>query len=98
MRKASPRASHGILHWIFQKGHRLVTCRVERDASAPFYTLALIPHADLEAGIVERFESGVRALQRHAVMAARLRQLGWTLIAYTGGTRPQDRRRHAAAA
>lgn len=87
-----------MLRWMFQKGHRLITCRVDRDASAPCYTLALIPHTHLEAVIVERFESGVRALQRHAVMAAWLRQRGWTLIAYTESTAPRDRSRHLAVA
>jgi len=86
MRRASPRASHGMLHWIFQKGNERVTCRVDHDDAAPRCTVALIPHTDLEATIVERFESGMRALQRHASIAARLRQLGWTLIAYTGDT------------
>ena len=96
MRRASSDAPHSMLRWIFQKGHQLVTCRVDREVSA--YTLALIPHTQLEAALVERFESGVRALQRHALMAARLRQLGWTLIAYTGSTRSQNRRRHPAVA
>lgn len=72
-----------MLQWIFQKGNQLVTCQVDREARAACYTLALIPHRDLEATIIERFGSGMRALHRHAAIAARLRQLGWTLIAYT---------------
>jgi len=87
-----------MLRWTFQRGSQVVTCRVDREASTPGYTLALIPHRNFEAMIVETFESGVRALQRHACIAARLRQLGWTVIAYTGGTAfPKSRRQPAVA-
>jgi len=72
-----------MLRWIFQKGTQLVTCQLDREARATGYTLALIPHRDLDATIIERFGSGMRALHRHASIAARLRQLGWTVIVYT---------------
>jgi len=54
--------------------------------------LSLVPNSNVDGAMVEMFESGVIALQRHAGIAAQLRELGWTLIAYTG--RGATGRRH----
>jgi hypothetical protein len=34
--------------------------------------------------VVETFASSAAALRRHAELAARLREHGWTVLAYTG--------------
>ena len=90
-------ASHRIVRWIFQKGNELVTCGVVQEAGRPSYTLSLVSNAKEDDGIVEVFESGVTALQRHARIAARLRELGWTVVAYTCGQPSQPSYRIAAA-
>jgi hypothetical protein len=76
--------SHRIVHWTFQRGDDQVTCGIDQDSYRPSYTLSLVPNASVDAAVVETFESAVAALQRHAGIAAELRELGWTLVAYTG--------------
>lgn len=76
--------SHRMIRWIFQRGQELLTCAVDQESGRSSYTLSLVSSRQADALVVERFESGVLALQRHAAVAAHLRDLGWTLIAYTG--------------
>ena len=59
------------------------------------WSAELFDHAD--DPIVEMFESGVGALQRHAWIVAQLRELGWTLVAYTGECSGSRRFRPALA-
>jgi hypothetical protein len=84
MMKRTQPASHRIVRWIFQRGNELLTCGVDRESDRPSYTLSLVPNGSVDAAIVEMFASGIVALQRHAGLAAQLRERGWTLIAYTG--------------
>ena len=85
MKRTQPPTSHRIVRWIFQKGNELVTCGVVQETGRPSFTLSLVSTAKEDHGIVEVFESGVMALQRHARVAAHLRELGWTVVAYTCG-------------
>jgi hypothetical protein len=82
--------SHSVVRWIFKRGQQLLTCRVDRDADGSSYTTSVVPHGNLELTTVETFETGLSALHKHACIAGRLRQLGWTLVGYTDGpeTRP----------
>lgn len=89
--------SRRIVRWIFQRGNELLTCGVDRESDRSSYTLSLVPNSNVDAALVEMFESGVGALQRHAGIAAQLRELGWTLIAYTG-ERAACRRNYQPAA
>ena len=90
--------SHRMVRWIFQRGHELLTCAVDQESERSSYTLSLVSSVRADALLVERFESGVLALQRHAAIAARLRELGWTLIAYTGKRSAERRTCQPAAA
>lgn len=92
MIKRTQPKSHRIVRWIFQRGNALLTCGVDRESGSSPYMLSLVPNGNVDGAIVETFESGVIALQRHARIAAQLRELGWTLIAYTG--RGATGRRH----
>ena len=96
MMKRTQPTSHRIVRWIFQRGNELLTCRVDQESDRSSYTLSLVPNSNVDAAVVEMFESGIVALQRHAGMAAQLRELGWTLIAYTG-SRSADRRSYQPA-
>lgn len=69
-------ASRRIVCWIFQPGNDLLTCGVDRDSNRASYTLSILPNSNVDAAVVESFESSVVALQRHAAIAARLRELG----------------------
>ena len=97
MTKHTQPAAHRIVRWIFQKGNELVTCGVVQEPGRPSYTLSLVSNARDDDGIVEVFESGVMALQRHARVAAHLRELGWTVVAYTCGDAGEPNYRTAAA-
>jgi hypothetical protein len=74
---------HRVIHWIFQRGHEQLACGVHQDAGRTSYTVSLVPDGNADLTLVERFESGIAALQRHAALAAQLRELGWTLVAHT---------------
>jgi hypothetical protein len=98
MRTTMRTQHHSVLRWMFRKGNRLLTCRVDHEGSGSRYRLSLVPHRNLDATAIEVFDTPVSALQRHASIVSELRQLGWTLIAYTGGVSARDRECHPAIA
>ncbi len=71
-----------IVHWTFGFGTDRLTCGIESDGRS--YRLSLVANGRDEAAVVETFASSAAALRRHAELAARLREHGWTVIAYTG--------------
>jgi hypothetical protein len=71
-----------IVHWTFGFGSDHLTCGVEGDGRT--YRLSLVPNGRDEAAVVETFASSAAALRRHAELAARLREHGWKVCAYTG--------------
>jgi hypothetical protein len=84
MRRASaPRETRRLLRWIFQRGNQILTCRVDQRPGDETFTLSLVPHANVAAGIAETFNSAWSAFRRHALIASELRRSGWTLAAYT---------------
>ena len=94
MTDLTPTAAHRIVHWTFELGANRLTCAV--DAIGPLYRLSISPNGHDETAIAETFRSGAAALQRHAGLAARLREHGWTVIAYTGDRTSTGRHQHAA--
>ena len=96
MMKRTQPASHRLVRWIFQRGNELLTCGVDRESGRSSYTVSLVPNSKVDGAIVEIFESGIVALQRHARIAALLRERGWTLIAYSG-SRSAGRRSYQPA-
>jgi hypothetical protein len=80
----APRHTHRLLRWTFRHGTRLLTCQLHKHAG--FFSLALVPLWDTEEASIERFERAVDAFREHAATAARLRQLGWELVSYSGGS------------
>jgi len=71
-----------MLRWQFRMRDRLLTCGITRNGPNGFNVITL-PHWDVKGGVVETFESQASALQRHAVIAERLRSAGWSIAAYT---------------
>ena len=75
-------ASPLIVQWTFRFGNDRLTCGVESDGRT--YRLSVVPNGRDEAAMIETFASSADALRRHAELALRLREHGWTVLAYTG--------------
>jgi hypothetical protein len=71
-----------VLRWIFQKNSDAITCEVDVHASGAC-EVRTVPQWDPSLALVEGFDRPVDALQRHAEVAARLRDLGWGTARYT---------------
>lgn len=72
-----------LLRWVFERGNQQLTCGVDQRPADQTYTLSVVPHSNVAAGVAENFTSAVGALRRHAVIALELRKSGWRLAAYT---------------
>lgn len=83
MKKTSSR-SQNVLRWVFRRGNHFMTCQLTRLSAQRKYVLALVPHWDRRHGDSESFDSGLAALQRHAIIASSLRETGWKVVAYSG--------------
>lgn len=75
-------SSTALLQWQFQRGRQSLTCAVSADAPNS-YTVMTLPHGDIDHGAVETFAEPRAALQRHAFIATRLRDTGWSVTSYT---------------
>jgi hypothetical protein len=72
-----------MLRWTFRRRNEFLTCVIDRARSGRGYQLAIVPQASSNAGRIEVFPSAFDVLLRHASIATELRDLGWTLVAYT---------------
>ena len=67
-----------MLRWTFERNDAALTC--ELDANAPGnYEVSVVPHWDVSAAAIERFDGAVTAFERHAELARYLRENGWQL-------------------
>ena len=71
-----------VLRWLFRQRDRLLTCGISNAAGATFEVVT-VPHWDIGRASVERFTCAMAALERHAQIAAALRESGWSAAAYT---------------
>lgn len=68
-----------MLRWTFIRDHDALTC--ELDANAPGnYEVSVVPHWDVSATAIERFDAAPGAFERHAELARYLRDTGWQLV------------------
>jgi hypothetical protein len=65
-----------VLRWGFRRNDRAITREVDTDRTHAF-EVSLVPHWDVSASVVERFDAVHHALLRHAEVARRLREAGW---------------------
>ena len=74
---------------MFQRGNERVICQLDRGRA---FTLSMQPLSGSETGregrggrrrLIARFDDAVQAFQRHAQIAAELRQIGWTVASYS---------------
>jgi hypothetical protein len=84
-KSAANRRPAQLLRWVFRRGNRFITCQLDRESRRAAYMLSLVPHWDVRQAVIENFDAGASAFQRHAVLADHLRQNGWTLASYTVG-------------
>jgi hypothetical protein len=89
-------ASPVLVEWTFQFGDDRLTCRV--DGSRLSYRLLVVINGHIDTALVEAFDSSAAALQRHAALAAALRDRGWAVISYVGREPVAPRRRYQPAA
>jgi hypothetical protein len=68
-----------MVRWVFRRDGRAITCEVDAHDTQS-YDVAIIPHWDPSAAVIERFNRALRALERHASIARRLRDDGWVLV------------------
>jgi hypothetical protein len=68
-----------MLRWVFHRGTDTLTCEVDA-ARRHHFDVCVIPHWDLAASSIERFDDAITAFERHADIARRLREAGWTSV------------------
>ena len=78
----APKATRRLLGWTFRRGNRLLSCQVHEHGG--FFTVATVPHWDVDQPSIDCYDRGIDAFRQHAAQAARLRQLGWELVSYSG--------------
>ncbi len=71
-----------VLRWIFRRGDQVLSCHVEKATDNDTYQVCVIPYGGVGRFLVERFDAGINAFHRHALIAAHLRRTGWKLAAY----------------
>ena len=81
-RETFPETS-ALIRWQFARGEQHLTCAVLAAATMSSYEVATVPLWDVDHAALETFENPSEALQRHAAIAAGLRDAGWTLASYT---------------
>ncbi len=85
-----------VLRWTFRRGQEFLTCVVHRQARA--MRVSLVPHGERHESAVHSVPTLFAALQRHAAIAAGLREEGWTVVSYSGNPlTPESRPRSVAA-
>ena len=67
-----------MVRWIFERNGSAITCEIEMTAERRC-DVAIIPHWDAAASIVERFDGPMSAMARHAMLAKALLEDGWTV-------------------
>ncbi|HTI38574.1 MAG TPA: hypothetical protein VL484_13490 [Vicinamibacterales bacterium] len=68
-----------VLPWLFIKGTRALTCEIRVNAISS-HDVCVVPHWDVSSGVVQRFDRAAHAVWRHAEIARRFQDDGWTLV------------------
>jgi hypothetical protein len=68
-----------MLRWVFHRGTSTLTCEIDASRQHHF-DVCVIPHWDVAASSIEGFDDAVSAFERHADIARRLREAGWTSV------------------
>ena len=65
-----------VLRWVFRRNDHAITCAIDTAGDQAF-DVCVVPHWDVSASTIERFEAMHCAFERHAELARRLRDMGW---------------------
>jgi hypothetical protein len=80
-----------MLRWVLRRDTTAITCQLDA-RSRRSYEVCIVPHWDPSSAVIERYDAPTPALLRHAEVARRLRESGWTVIDHVAADRI-----HAAA-
>lgn len=67
-----------VVSWVLRQGTAAITCGIEMKADRSF-ELSVVPSWSRRSSLVEQFPGAVAAMERHAQVADRLRDLGWSV-------------------
>ena len=67
-----------ILRWVMQRQAETITCEVDATSEQTF-EVCVVPHRNVSDAVIERFQSPIDALKRHAEVAMQLRETGWSV-------------------
>ena len=79
----SPKKTLTLVRWELARGSERVVCRIDRDLTRGIFSVIVLPYRSLQRASIERFNAAASALRRHAMLAAGLRDQGWSVAAYT---------------
>jgi len=75
--KASMRSvTTPLLRWILERNGSATTCEIGINEQHRC-DVAVVPHWDVDSSFIEQFDGPMRAMKRHAELAAALRADGW---------------------
>ncbi len=79
--KTNPtRSPRPLLNWVLSRGRETLACQVARTGDQ--YRVSVQQNGRKGRLYVRGFGGSLNAFERHAAMVARLRDAGWTSIAY----------------
>jgi hypothetical protein len=64
---------------VFHRGTAALTCEIDA-AHSHHFDVCVVPHWDVASASIEQFKDPVSAFERHAAIARRLREAGWTSV------------------
>jgi hypothetical protein len=68
-----------LLRWVFQRGHYAITCSIDMIDDGAAFDVFVLPHWNLSASTIKRFDDAASAFAQHAELAMMLRQAGWAV-------------------
>lgn len=71
--------SKRLLRWIFRRSDQVITCEIDANGKQG-YEVCVVPHWNVSASVIERFDAGYQAFERHAEVARHLREAGWVAL------------------
>jgi hypothetical protein len=66
-----------MLRGVFHRGTAALTCEIDA-ADRHHFDVCVVPHWDVASSLIEHFDDPISAFERHADIARRLREAGWT--------------------
>jgi len=68
-----------VLRWVFLRHAHAITCEIDANKDRA-YDVCVVPHWDVSASVIERFDTEYQAFERHAEVVRHLREAGWVRV------------------